>query len=51
MLRNAVVKLENKNSYMENEEIAAACKALEDEFAGEGRVLIRPRVLNRLFVL
>ena len=27
--------------YMENEEIAAACKALEDEFAGEGRVLIR----------
>ena len=42
VLRNAVVKLENKNSYMENEEIAAACKALEDEFAGEGRVLIRP---------
>ena len=27
---------------MEREEIAAACKALEDEFAGEGRVLIRP---------
>ena len=22
--------------------MAAACKALEDEFAGEGRVLIRP---------
>ena len=42
VLRNAVVKLENKNSYMENEEIAAACKALADEFAGEGTLLIRP---------
>ncbi|MBQ6558455.1 MAG: phosphoglucosamine mutase, partial [Clostridia bacterium] len=42
VLRNAKVKLENKNTYMENPEIAAACKALEDEFAGEGRVLIRP---------
>ena len=42
VLCNAKVKLENKNSYMENDEIAAACKALEDEFAGEGRVLIRP---------
>ena len=27
---------------MKNEQIAAACKALEEEFAGEGRVLIRP---------
>lgn len=42
VLVNARVKTENKNSYMENAEIAAACKALEDEFAGEGRVLIRP---------
>lgn len=42
VLYNASVKLENKDKYMENEEIAAACKALEDEFAGEGRVLIRP---------
>ena len=42
VLCNATVKLENKNSYMENPEIAAACAALEAEFAGEGRVLIRP---------
>ena len=42
VLKNATVKLENKNKYMENEEIASACKALEEEFAGEGRVLIRP---------
>lgn len=42
VLVNARVKTENKNSYMENAEIAAACEALEAEFAGEGRVLIRP---------
>lgn len=42
VLVNARVKLENKNSYMDNPEIAEACKALEEEFAGEGRVLIRP---------
>lgn len=42
VLRNATVKLANKDTYMDNAEIAAACKALEDEFAGEGRVLIRP---------
>ena len=42
VLCNATVKLENKNKYMENPEIAAACSALEEEFAGEGRVLIRP---------
>lgn len=42
VLCNAVVKPENKQAYLENPEIAAACKALEDEFAGEGRVLIRP---------
>lgn len=42
VLCNATVKPENKNSYMEVEEIANACAALEKEFAGEGRVLIRP---------
>lgn len=42
VLKNATVKLANKDTYMDNAEIAAACKALEDEFAGEGRVLIRP---------
>ena len=42
VLKNATVKLENKDRYMEFPEIAAACKALEDEFSGEGRVLIRP---------
>lgn len=42
VLRNATVKLANKDTYMDNAEIAAACKALEEEFAGEGRVLIRP---------
>ncbi|MCH5211718.1 MAG: phosphoglucosamine mutase [Oscillospiraceae bacterium] len=42
VLVNAVVKPENKDKYMENEQIAQACKALEAEFAGEGRVLIRP---------
>lgn len=42
VLCNAKVKLENKDKYMENPEIASACKALEEEFNGEGRVLIRP---------
>ena len=42
VLCNATVKPENKNSYMEVSEIADACAALEKEFAGEGRVLIRP---------
>lgn len=42
VLRNAVVKLENKDKYMENPEIAEACRALEKEFDGAGRVLIRP---------
>lgn len=42
VLVNARVKLENKNKYMENEQIAKACKELEEEFNGEGRVLIRP---------
>lgn len=42
VLKNAVVKPENKQTYMENPEIAGAIKELEDEFNGEGRVLIRP---------
>lgn len=42
VLKNAVVKLENKDQYMSNPEISAACTALEEEFAGNGRVLIRP---------
>ena len=42
VLKNAVVKTENKDKYMENAEIAEACRKLEAEFAGEGRVLIRP---------
>ncbi|MDO5398696.1 MAG: phosphoglucosamine mutase [bacterium] len=42
VLCNATVKTENKNRYMEVAEIAEACEALEKEFAGEGRVLIRP---------
>ena len=41
-LVNAKIKPENKKTFMKNEQIAAACKALEEEFAGEGRVLIRP---------
>lgn len=42
VLVNAAVKPENKEKYMEVEEIAEACKKVEDKFAGEGRVLIRP---------
>ncbi len=42
VLVNATVKPENKEKYMEVEEIAEACKKVEDRFAGEGRVLIRP---------
>ncbi len=42
VLVNAKVKPENKDKYLEVEEIASECKKLEEEFAGEGRVLIRP---------
>ena len=41
VLKNAVVKPEHTSDYMDNPEISAACKALEDEFADNGRVLIR----------
>ncbi len=42
VLCNAVVKPQNKNSYMDVPEIAEACRKLEAEFDGKGRVLIRP---------
>jgi phosphoglucosamine mutase len=41
-LVNAPVPNHKKEKYMEYPEIANAIKALEDKFAGEGRVLIRP---------
>lgn len=42
VLKNARVKPENKENYMENKQIADCINALEAEFSGEGRVLIRP---------
>lgn len=42
VLRNAKVSNTNKHKYLEDEVIARMCKELEDEFHGEGRVLIRP---------
>lgn len=41
-LVNATVPNHKKDSYMEYTEIAEAIKVLEEKFAGEGRVLIRP---------
>lgn len=42
VLKNARVKNENKNRFMDDPEIAAKCRELENAFHGEGRVLIRP---------
>jgi len=42
VLVNAKVKNENKYTYLEDKVIADMCKQLENEFKGEGRVLIRP---------
>ncbi|NMB34577.1 MAG: phosphoglucosamine mutase [Clostridium sp.] len=42
VLRNAKVRNENKGKYLEDEVIYSMCKELEQEFHGEGRVLIRP---------
>lgn len=42
VLVNARIKNENKNTYMENKEIADAIRKIEEKFAGNGRVLIRP---------
>ena len=41
-LVNAKVANHKKEKYMEYPEIAAAIETLEEKFAGEGRVLIRP---------
>lgn len=41
-LINAKVPNHKKNSYMDYPEIAEAIAVISDEFAGEGRVLIRP---------
>ncbi len=41
-LVNAKVPNHKKDSFMEYPEIASAVKSLEEKFAGEGRVLIRP---------
>ncbi|MBE7043418.1 MAG: phosphoglucosamine mutase [Ruminococcaceae bacterium] len=41
-LCNAKVKNEYKETFAQDPEIAAAIKALEEKFAGEGRILIRP---------
>lgn len=40
--KNARVKNENKNAYLDNKEIAEQCALLEKEFDGNGRVIIRP---------
>lgn len=42
VLVNAKVKTENKSRYMEDYEISEEIKKIENEFSGEGRVLIRP---------
>lgn len=42
VLRNAIVKNENKKKYLNNPEIATEIKRIEEVMAGEGRVLIRP---------
>ncbi|ACL75561.1 phosphoglucosamine mutase [Ruminiclostridium cellulolyticum] len=42
VLINAKVTNEKKYKYLDDEVIKKMCKELEDEFKGEGRVLIRP---------
>ncbi len=42
VLKNAKVSNEKKYKFMEDEVIAKLCQDLENEFHGEGRVLIRP---------
>lgn len=42
ILVNAKVKNENKEKYLEDEEIKKVIDQLEEKFNGEGRVLIRP---------
>jgi len=42
VLKNARVKTDNKHKFLEDNIIAKMCQDLENEFDGEGRVLIRP---------
>jgi phosphoglucosamine mutase len=42
VLKNARVSNGKKYKFLEDEVIKRVCKELEDEFHGEGRVLIRP---------
>jgi phosphoglucosamine mutase len=42
VLKNAKVSNDKKHDYLNDEVIASKCKELEEEFHGEGRVLIRP---------
>jgi len=42
VLKNARIKNENKKKYMDDPEISAEIKRVEELMAGEGRVLIRP---------
>lgn len=42
VLKNAKIKNENKTKYLEDSVVCKMCKELEEEFKGEGRVLIRP---------
>lgn len=42
VIKNAKVKNDNKEKYMDDELVASKCLELEQEFNGEGRVLIRP---------
>jgi phosphoglucosamine mutase len=42
VLKNARVSNDKKHNYLDDTVIASKCKELEDEFHGEGRVLIRP---------
>lgn len=42
VLKNAAIKNENKEKYIDHEEIKAEIERVEKEMEGEGRVLIRP---------
>ena len=42
VLINAKVNSEKKSKYLEDEEIQAKIKEVENEFANDGRVVIRP---------
>ncbi|MGI6732005.1 MAG: phosphoglucosamine mutase [Anaerovoracaceae bacterium] len=42
VLKNAIIKNENKRAYMDDEEIRNEIQRVEKLMAGEGRVLIRP---------